>query len=445
MSEKINIQELINELSAELKITKKEAETFLRELFVVMADAIMKDGIVKVKNWGTFKQIEVEARESINVNTGERVLIPSHQKISYVPDKKLNDLINPFEQSTFPETVVPEIPSGCITEEQEPVREPIEEEAKISPVAEEVREIPSETIPDIEDTNKEKSSILEKRIGGSEMMLVTLPKNLPPPKMKTQRVRKRFFSEYPVFSAIIFIVILCVLLYGVYYFITRSNKKEYITTLKDVASRSYVKPSGNIIENVDSLKEVRMSRRFEEQIAAPLLGIPQKEEDQKDAVATGEDKKPDAETVVSAKKAEPENKAPDKKAEPEKNIPEIMQKPVVNTPEKKPEPVKNTAPEVKPTTPVHAPTPAVSTGQKKITVQQGEMLTVIALREFGDKIFWVYIYDANKQVISNPNNVAPGTVLMIPAAQTYGIDKDNPESVSKARNLAGQIVLKFQK
>jgi len=59
---------------------------------------------VKVKGLGTFKVIEVEARESINVNTGERLLIESHSKITFVPDTAMKDLVNkPF--SSF-ETVI---------------------------------------------------------------------------------------------------------------------------------------------------------------------------------------------------------------------------------------------------------------------------------------------------------------------------------------------------
>jgi hypothetical protein len=65
-------------------------------------------------------------------------------------------------------------------------------------------------------------------------------------------------------------------------------------------------------------------------------------------------------------------------------------------------------------------------------------LTLLALKEYGDKSFWVYIYEENKQLIKSPDAVSVGTVLTIPPATKYGIDKNNPESIKKARAKADQ-------
>jgi nucleoid DNA-binding protein len=97
MNERINIQDLAAILSERASISKKEAETFLREYFEVLNDELIKDGSLKIKNLGTFKLLLVEDRESIDVSTGERVLIPEHYKVAFTSDKKLAEMINePF-------------------------------------------------------------------------------------------------------------------------------------------------------------------------------------------------------------------------------------------------------------------------------------------------------------------------------------------------------------
>ena len=76
---------------------------------------------------------------------------------------------------------------------------------------------------------------------------------------------------------------------------------------------------------------------------------------------------------------------------------------------------------------------------KKRKIRPGERLTVIALEEYGHKAFWVYIYEENKTIISNPNKVTAGIELTIPPAKQYNIDKNDPESVRKALEIQEKI------
>jgi len=97
MNEKINFQDLSALLAEKAMINKKEAEVFLREYFDVMNEELIKSRLLKIKDMGTFKLSRMEDRESIDVTTGERVLIPAHYKIVFTPDKKLAEIINePF-------------------------------------------------------------------------------------------------------------------------------------------------------------------------------------------------------------------------------------------------------------------------------------------------------------------------------------------------------------
>ena len=85
-------------------IAGDDADKFVGMMFDVMFEGIEQDGIVKVKGLGTFKLAPVSARESVDVNTGERILIDSRNKITFVPDTVLRDRVNsPFAQF---ETVV---------------------------------------------------------------------------------------------------------------------------------------------------------------------------------------------------------------------------------------------------------------------------------------------------------------------------------------------------
>lgn len=98
------IQDLAKYLSAKHKIQQKEAERFLTAVVDVLNDGLHYEKLVKVKGLGTFKVIDVKNRESVDVNTGERILIEGRPKITFTPDAVMKDLVNkPFAQF---ETVV---------------------------------------------------------------------------------------------------------------------------------------------------------------------------------------------------------------------------------------------------------------------------------------------------------------------------------------------------
>ena len=97
MEKKILLQELSDILAEREGLTKKKADAFVKAFFDVIEEALEADKFVKIKGFGTFKLVAVGERESINVNTGERIQIGGHSKISFTPDVYLRDLINrPF-------------------------------------------------------------------------------------------------------------------------------------------------------------------------------------------------------------------------------------------------------------------------------------------------------------------------------------------------------------
>ena len=101
---KTALQLIADTIAKKHKITVKDAEKFVSAMFDVMNEGLKTDKLVKVKGLGTFKVQAVKPRESVNVNTGERVLIEGHDKVSFTPDATMKELVNkPFAQF---ETVV---------------------------------------------------------------------------------------------------------------------------------------------------------------------------------------------------------------------------------------------------------------------------------------------------------------------------------------------------
>lgn len=101
---KTALQLIADAVAKKHKITVKEAEKFVSAIFDVVNEGLKTDKLVKVKGLGTFKVQAVKPRESVNVNTGERVLIEGHEKVSFTPDATMKELVNkPFAKF---ETVV---------------------------------------------------------------------------------------------------------------------------------------------------------------------------------------------------------------------------------------------------------------------------------------------------------------------------------------------------
>lgn len=74
------------------------------------------------------------------------------------------------------------------------------------------------------------------------------------------------------------------------------------------------------------------------------------------------------------------------------------------------------------------------------TVKANRYLTTMARRHYGKKIFWVYIYEENKNIIDDPDHIAPNTVVVIPPAEKYGIKAGDKESEADAMRRAQAIV-----
>lgn len=101
---KSNISRLAKSISSKHGLTQAEAERFISKMFEVANEGLHEDKLLKIKWLGTFKVTTVKDRESVDVNTGERIVIEGRDKISFTPDNILKEIVNkPFAQF---ETVV---------------------------------------------------------------------------------------------------------------------------------------------------------------------------------------------------------------------------------------------------------------------------------------------------------------------------------------------------
>ena len=127
---KLNLYDLCGVLVSKNGLEDKEARRFVQAMFDIIQEGLDEDKIVKVKGLGTFKIIDVDARESINVNTGGRVLIEGHSKLTFTPDSVMKEIVNkPFSQF---ETVV--LNDGVdFPETQEEEGAPEAEESLVNP------------------------------------------------------------------------------------------------------------------------------------------------------------------------------------------------------------------------------------------------------------------------------------------------------------------------
>ena len=169
---KLTIQEVAKILTEKNGLEPREASRFAAEMFSVILQKLQEGDTVKVKGLGTFKIINVEARESVSVRTGERVVIDSHAKVTFTPDTIMRELVNkPFSQF---ETVV--LNDGVefddikddVTEDvaEEPlVEEPVAEPIVVEPVA---IEEPVAKEPAIEEPVVEEQRVLEEPVSVEE-------------------------------------------------------------------------------------------------------------------------------------------------------------------------------------------------------------------------------------------------------------------------------------
>lgn len=491
MNNKLTIQELATLLSVKSGKDVYETERFIREFITVVSEGLFSDKMVKVKGLGTFKIVLVEDRESIHVNTGERILIPAHYKCSFLPDNELKELVNrPF--SIFETT---EIGDAASFQDMEMADDSDEDDVDF--------DLESDANEDGEDLSLPKSSVTESRINGLLDKEITEeladPEDLPeihsPEEALT--VDKQPNGQIDTVDSPV----------------SDDSPEEVSEPYNEETIEMENPKEEDTIEVEDSIHmDETLSEEIDESPEADLASevvdtIPDSQaneltpEIESSSQIDNQDKEKEQtenrEEIIRAKLASLSAKDPVAFVAPEakpkkrrkhghtatktffyiivggllvtasvalffyfqslevRNAVPIMIESVSAIPTETPAPTdsvfdesdsipsneKDSVPEV-----VSEPQGTMQTEQVKtkymdtVVIQTGDRLTLISLKYYGHKIFWVYLYLANKESIPNPNSVAIGTQIHIPVPETYNIDANDEQSIRKAAALQTEIL-----
>ncbi len=388
MNNKITFPELVDRIAEITKTSKRVSELFLKELFGVIKERLEQGETVKIKNLGTFKVIEIATRKSVNVNTGEEMEIPSHRRVSFTPDKSLAEAVNtPFEGF---ETIVLD---DDIKEEELNENEELgilHAESSVSEQCESAKDWRTEA---------RLTSIRNEELNDNEELppvFVEKIADIPAETVEHKVVAEEESIEHDVVEDSV----------------SEQDKKGEITQEVKMSEKEAVVDE-KICDDEDYEEEVRTEKRksfiwgfiggIVTFIIIGFISIAVCDSCFGDFVPYSDEKEmltevSSMEVVMDTKKEVPDT-AKQKEIEP------IEEKSVLLTD----------------------------------TVRVNYYLTKMSRKYYGRYEFWVYIYEENKDKIKNPNRVPPGLVVVIPPAEKYGIDKNDVESVEKAKKLAEKI------
>ncbi len=182
------ITDLASLLAEKHGIPHKEAEMFVSLLFDIAKGALHAQKQVKIKGLGTFKLTSVSSRESIDVNTGQRILIEGRDKVSFTPDAAMKNLVNrPFAQfetvilkDDVDFTDIDKKYDEKVEEEALPTEEPVQETPVVeeAPIVEEpVVEEPVVEEPIVEEPVQEESIVEEPPVAPMQAAFVDVENN----------------------------------------------------------------------------------------------------------------------------------------------------------------------------------------------------------------------------------------------------------------------------
>ena len=368
MNEKITLQDLINLFSEKQGMNKKDAEVFVRTMFELIEEALATEKYVKIKGFGTFKLTEVDSRESVNVNTGERIEIQGHTKISFTPDATMKDLINkPFshfetvilnegveledtpmetseeivQEEIISETILTEEPA--IMEEPQPeplVETPIEEE----PIVEEQTiEEPISEEPIEEETIEEEPIVEESTIEEpvakqpiTEEPAITEVQTSEETEKYVSTEEKKVKNTNRILWGVIVVLVL-IILFGVYWMFLRPSDVPEVTPLPPV----------------------------QEEVTIP---VPVEEKQPEDTIETVKF------IQLSAEELRKEHVP---------SFADTLDYQIIGT-------------------------------QEEYTLQKGETIIRASVKFFGTKKYWPYIVKHNLDVLPDPDNIPAGVKIKIP-------------------------------
>ncbi len=456
--DKISSQEIIDLVASKASVSKRAAEEFLKVMISSIEDALMEGEVVKIKNFGTFKLQWNEPRKSVNVQTGEEILLSGYHKVTFTPENHLKDLVNePFahlepvlldednepvmeekpedtipdplriftEQASEIKNLISEIqalspvssqpeklqetePEEMVSEENDESEAEAEEvvEEKAEPVEDTVPEIPVVEVREVEkevektvvpeaniipDYNIEHTATTEEPVIAEPVVESNYSKEeiqdkeaenvteeyIPNPFLKDVPKRKK---RRPLRWILIILLFLIACSVGLYYLYPPANNLGNNMINSSAAAIQKAKENISLSEMLNNFtKWIKPDKKADAPVQPEVVVVP------KDT--TGIDTVKIQEPVVDS-------------------LQMLFDNPRVFT--------KYIATE---------------------KIKRGSRLALMSLHYYGASDFWVYIYEANKDHIPDPDNIAVGTKILIPELDARLIDSKNPRCIQKAKEL----------
>ena len=407
---KILLNNIAEELASKSGLTRDAADNFMRAFVVTIEKGLQEDSIVKVKGLGTFKLLEVSDRDSVDVNTGERITIKGHRKVTFTPDTAMKELVNrpfahfePTELSdsypTEEESIVSETQSDE-SEENEITTETSTQETTIEEI---IVEETTHTIEEKEETTEETIEVVTEEQQLAEE--TTEPTEDPITESLTAETPKQAQKKQRRFGWFMALLIIAATV-GAYYW--------YSTQLVDIkqSSQEIEEELSTITVNPNLEEELGSSWSNESKTQAPQAAkkeetaVPLKEQTPTSTIVEStEPKEVTSATPVTIK----EESAPAPKPAPTASSATGAKFCAVTLTE------VLSAKEVKDITLADTTDYAMAGTLVTHKLRNGETIILLAKKYYGDKRLWPYIVKHNQ--LKDFNNVAIGQMIKIPVLQ----------------------------
>ena len=367
---------ILSAFRKQMGISKADETAFVEAFQSIFEEALLHDKVLKISGLGTFKLIPVESRKSVNVNTGEEIEIAGHYKLTFTPDVTLKDRVN--EPLAHLETVeldvdVVENPKVEI-EMHDAVSLKIEQSADYFALQEEKVQIQEDPLQKLTEQALELKDILADIQGLSSNL--SDPSDPSDPSDQPQPISARdIIAEINREDSAP----------------NNKNSKLWIWIavflglsiigLLVYQNRDFFVSSEEVVETVDEVVVVEESSEASEIDFSDAF-------DASDASALSDSSDFSGNPLYSNRFSDLFN-------------------------------IKREYTEFIDT----------------VTLNEGSRLTWISLKQYGHRDYWVYIYEANRDIVKNPNAIKIGTKLRIPKLVPELIDATNPETIEYARYL----------
>ncbi len=392
MNEKITLPTLVSLLADKTGKQKKQCEDFLREFFNTLVDAMEAGENVRIKSLGTFKVVAVEPRKSVNVNTGEQMEIPGHNKIVFVPAKELAEEVNApfamFESIEIPDNALEEplLSSESVSAaqaEEDPLPSSAISDQTVSAAQAEEDPLPSSAIsdqtvsaaqaagypePDEDSDENEQEFEIENESGLDSFPIVS---QLNEEHTETRR-NYRFLLGFACGVACAAVICLCAYLFFFEKWVATVSEE------KNTEVSAQAETSGQLTD-----ADVR-------QVPKPDV----LDSDKKDLIEASDADSKNEQMAKTEQTAEVPTRPSD-------------------------EPVYD-------------------------TITKTRYLTTMAKEHYGNYNLWPYIYEENKAILGHPDRIRPGTKVIVPPLSKYGVNPSDPDDIAKAKKKGVEIYAHYQ-